>query len=236
DITLSEEALTVAADAESAEFTVDSNVDYTVHTDAEWIVDYDKTKTESGNVTIIFEANTESAARTAVFTVTSIDKTISKTFTLTQSAAGAVQHTVTYTVASTSSVTTSGTAPDGSSVSFINTYNTKEQITSNQSQTYTISGFKGKTIKKVVLSMHSNASKGAGKFSLTAGETTLASIETATTFNKWYDNTSYGTTYRDVTVKLKNDSYVIGTDENVVLVITGTTNSIYCQSVTITYE
>ncbi len=237
-ITLSANALTVAADAETAEFTVDANVDYTIHTDAEWILDYDKTKPKDGNVVILFEANTESTARTAVFAVTSTDNTISKTFTLTQSAAGVVkeQHTVIYTVASVSSVTTSGTAPDGSSVSFKNTYGTKDQITSDKSQTYTMSGFEGKTIKKVVLSMHSNGSKGAGKFSLVAGDTTLASIEAATTFNNWYDNTSYGTTYRDVTVKLKNDSYVIGTDENVVLVITGTTNSIYCQSVTITYE
>ena len=230
--------MTVAADAETAEFTVDANVDYTIHTDAEWILDYDKTKPKDGNVVILFEANTESTARTAVFAVTSTDNTISKTFTLTQSAAGVVkeQHTVIYTVASVSSVTTSGTAPDGSSVSFKNTYGTKDQITSDKSQSYTMSGFEGKTIKKVVLSMHSNGSKGAGKFSLVAGDTTLASIEAATTFNNWYDNTSYGTTYRDVTVKLKNDSYVIGTDENVVLVITGTTNSIYCQSVTITYE
>lgn len=89
-INLSSEAVTVAADATSASFTVESNVEYTVHTDAAWIGLYDETKTSNGEVTILFEANTESTERTALFTVSSTDNTISKTFTLTQSAAGAV--------------------------------------------------------------------------------------------------------------------------------------------------
>lgn len=89
-INLSSDAVTVAADATSASFTVESNVEYTVHTDAAWIGLYDETKTSNGEVTILFEANTESTERTAVFTVSSTDNTISKTFTLTQSAAGAV--------------------------------------------------------------------------------------------------------------------------------------------------
>lgn len=89
-INLSSEAVKVAADATSASFTVESNVEYKVHTDAAWIGLYDETKTPNGTVTILFEANTESTERTAVFTVSSIDNTISKTFTLTQSATGAV--------------------------------------------------------------------------------------------------------------------------------------------------
>lgn len=90
-INLSSEAVKVAADATSASFTVESNVEYTVHTDATWIGLYDETKTSNGTVTILFEANTESKERTAVFTVSSTDNTISKTFTLTQSGAGTVE-------------------------------------------------------------------------------------------------------------------------------------------------
>lgn len=90
-INLSSEAVTVAADATSASFTVESNVEYTVYTDAAWIGLYDETKTSNGTVTILFEANTASTERTAVFTVSSTDNTISKTFTLTQSAAGTVE-------------------------------------------------------------------------------------------------------------------------------------------------
>lgn len=90
-INLSSEAVKVAADATSASFTVESNVEYKVHTDAAWIGLYDETKTSNGTVTILFEANTKSTERTAVFTVSSTDNTISKTFTLTQSGAGTVE-------------------------------------------------------------------------------------------------------------------------------------------------
>lgn len=84
--------------------------------------------------------------------------------------------------------------------------------------------------------MHSNKSRGAGTFSLTAGSNTLASISSATNFNKWYDNTSYSQDYKDVNVTMTNDSYVVGANESVVLTITATTSSLYCRSVTIFYE
>lgn len=143
---------------------------------------------------------------------------------------------VKYTVNTASSVNTSGVAPSGSSVTFKNTYSTKDQMTQNNSQTYTLKGYDGKVIKKVVLSMHSNKSRGAGTFSLTAGSNTLASISSATNFNKWYDNTSYSQDYKDVNVTMTNDSYVVGANESVVLTITATTSSLYCRSVTIFYE
>lgn len=148
-----------------------------------------------------------------------------------------VEYTVKYTVSSTTEVTASGVAPNGSTATFKNTYtNNKEQMTKGNSQTYTLSGFNGCVIKSVTLTMKSNSSAGAGTFSLKAGTTTLASISSATTFNKWYDNTSYGSSYRPVHVTLTNDSYEIGANENVVIVLTGTTNSIYCQAVEITYQ
>ena len=104
------------------------------------------------------------------------------------------------------------------------------------SQTYTIKGFEGCTIKKVVLSMHSNSKQGAGTFSLKVGTTELAAIKTAKNFNEWYDNTAFTTLYKDVTVSLTNDSYTIKTNEDVVIVIKASVNSLYCQSVTIEYE
>ena len=84
--------------------------------------------------------------------------------------------------------------------------------------------------------MHSNTSAGKGTFSLVAGETILAEIKTATTFNKWYDSNGYSKSYKDVNVTMTNDSYTIGNGEKVVLIIAATTNSLYCQSVTIVYE
>lgn len=193
-----------------------------------------------GKVTVSFAANEESAEKTATI-VLSYEGAEPVSVILTQAGKTEenvpVEYTVKYTVSSTTAVTASGVAPNGSTATFKNTYtNNKEQMTKGNSQTYTLSGFNGCVIKSVTLTMKSNSSAGAGTFSLKAGTTTLASISSATTFNKWYDNTSYGSSYRPVHVTLTNDSYEIGANENVVIVLTGTTNSIYCQAVEITYQ
>lgn len=143
--------------------------------------------------------------------------------------------TVTYTVSQKDAVTITGTAPTGSSVTYLQTFDTPTQITKGNSATLTLSGFEGEKITGIVLNMKSNASKGAGKFSAIAGTTTIASIASATTFDKWYDNTSYGSSYRNVTVKLTNSDYAIKTGEKVVITIAATVNSLYIQSYTITY-
>lgn len=143
--------------------------------------------------------------------------------------------TVTYTVSKKDAVTITGTAPTGSSVTYLQTFDTPKQITKGNSATLTLSGFEGKKITGIVLNMQSNKSQGAGKFSAVAGTTTIASIASATTFNKWYDNTSYGSPYRNVTVKLTNSDYAIKTGEKVVITIAATVNSLYIQSYTITY-
>ena len=139
----------------------------------------------------------------------------------------------TYTVASTSSVTPTGTVPSGSSATYSQTYNTKGQITGGKNAVLTLSGYAGKVITGITLNMKSNGSSGAGSFNAVAGSTTLAS--TSGNFNTWYDNESYGTSYRDVHVSLTNDTHIIGTGENVTLTITGSTNSLYISSYKITY-
>lgn len=211
---------------------------FTVMTNqAEWTVTSDNanfavTKT-ADNFTVTVSKNADAAFRTATITVTAGE--IMKEITLTQSGVVSV-NSVTYKTTSTTAVATTGTAPKGSNATFKNTYNNKDQITKNNSQTYTIKGFEGCTIKKVVLSMKSNSKTGAGTFSLKAGTTELAAIKTAKDFNQWYDNTAFSTSYKDVTVSLTNDIYTIKANEDVVIVIKASENSLYCQSVTIEYE
>lgn len=214
---------------------------FTVKTNqAEWAVtssddaNFAVTKA-ADSFTVTVSENTDAAIRTATITVTAGE--ITKEIALTQSGVVSV-NSVTYTVKSKTSVSTTGTALVGSSVTFESTTSTNDnaQMTSGKSQTYTIKGFEGCTIKKVVLSMHSNSKKGAGTFSLKAGTTELAAIKTAKNFNEWYDNTAFETSYKDVTVSLTNDTYTIKANEDVVIVIKASTNSLYCQSVTIEYE
>ena len=192
----------------------------------------------SGKLAFVVDAN-EGASRTATLTL-SYPGAEDVAVTVQQREKGAIvaSKTVTYTVTSKTEVSTSGNAPNGSSVTFNSTTSTniEEQMTSGKSQTYTLTGYDGMTIKKVILSMKSNKKDGAGKFSLIAGTTSLASISEGTTFNKWYDNTSYSSEYKDINVAMTNTNYVIGKDEKVVLKIEATKNSLYCQSIKIVYE
>ncbi|MBR4583239.1 MAG: T9SS type A sorting domain-containing protein [Bacteroidales bacterium] len=141
--------------------------------------------------------------------------------------------TVTYTIATTSTVSTSGTAPVGSSATYSQTYNTAGQMTGGNSTTLTLSGYEGITITGITLSMRSNSSAGAGNFSMEAGSTTLSSISTAK-FNtsSWYG--SWSTSYVNIYPTIST-SYEIQSNEDVVITINATANSLYIASYTITY-
>ena len=134
-------------------------------------------------------------------------------------------------------VTTSGTAPTGSSAKYSQTYNNGiGQMTKDNSTTLTLSGYSGYKITGLVLSMKSNNKAGAGTFSLKAGSTTLAEISSGTDFNSWYDNTSFTASYKNINVTLKNSDYSIASGESVVVYMEGTTNSIFVESYKFTYE
>lgn len=145
-------------------------------------------------------------------------------------------NTAVYTVASTTSVNASGITPTGSSATFKNTYTSnKEQITDGKSQTLTLKGYQGKIVKSITLTMHSNGGAGAGTLSVKAGTTTLASIASATSFNNSAWNGAYTTEYTDVTPAMTNTSYSIKKGEDIVIVIAGTTNSLFCQKFAVEY-
>lgn len=150
--------------------------------------------------------------------------------------ANAAGSTVTYTIASATSVTTSGTAPSGSSADFKNTYtNNKQQLTKNNSMTLTLSGYQGYKVTGITLRMRSNKSAGTGSFEAKAGSTVISSISTAAFNNsKW--NGSYSDSFVDVKPTISNPNYVIGSGENLTLKIAATANSLYCEKFTINYE
>lgn len=148
--------------------------------------------------------------------------------------------TVTYTVASKTSVTITGDAPVGSSATFKNTgTNNNDQLTGGNTMTLTLSGFEGLTIKGLTLSMKSNSKSGAGYLDVKAGTTSLATIGSPSSgiaFNNSQWNGKWSTSYVNKEVNLSNYSYVIQSDEKVVVIIGATANSLYCKSFTFTYE
>jgi hypothetical protein len=141
------------------------------------------------------------------------------------------ERTATYTVASKTEVTESGDVPEGSSATYAQTANNVGQITSNNTFKLTLQGYDGATITGLVLSMHSNGNKGAGSLSVTCGDAIIAAIDDAK-FSSSTWNGAFTTSYVDITPAV-TPTLVNG---DVVLVITGSENSLYCQSVAVTYE
>ncbi len=139
--------------------------------------------------------------------------------------------TVKYTITSTKAVSTSGTAPSGSSATFSNTYTSnKQQIIKGKTQTLTLSGYDGKKITGITLSIHSNGSSGAGTITFKVGSGSAETLASGN-FNTWAS--SYSTLFKDVV--FAPAEVTIGADDNVVIKIAATTNSLYNQSFEITY-
>ena len=108
-----------------------------------------------------------------------------------------------------------------------------------KTMTLTLSGYAGKSISGITLSMKSNKTAGSGYLSVTAGETPLATIGSSSNGIAFEDglwNGKYTNTYTDVKPSMSNSSYIIQNGENVVIVIGATINSLYCESFTLTYE
>ena len=141
--------------------------------------------------------------------------------------------TAIYTIASKTTVTTTGTAPSGSSATYSQTYSTVEQMTNGNSTTLTLTGYAGYKITSIVLNMHSNSSSGSGSLSVVAGSTTISSVATAA-FNDPNWNGSYTTSFTNITKT--PSAYTIGTGENIVITIAATSNSLFIHSYSVTYD
>lgn len=139
-------------------------------------------------------------------------------------------NTVTYTPDSKTSVTVSGTAPEGSSAAYAQSYNTVGQATSNNYLRLTLSGYAGKTITGLTLSMKSNAKTGRGSLDVTCGGATIAAIANSTFSNGWY--ATYSSSYVDIKPTV---TPTVIDNNDVVIEINCTWNSLYCQSYAVTY-
>ena len=143
---------------------------------------------------------------------------------------------VTYTISSKNTLTTTGTAPAGSSATIVETYNTSQQMTNGNSQTLTLKGYNGATISQLVLSMHSNKSSGSGRlsYSVDGGANFTYLVGTSNSgvqFNnaKWYG--AWTQSFVDIT---KDVNIQCGTSD-VIIKIEATANSLFCESYTLTY-
>lgn len=166
------------------------------------------------------------------YTVGGVDKDPGDTFTLSGTTTVTVNFEVqpneaTYEPTSVSAASQSGIYPTGATVTFANTYKSnKEQITGGNSQTWTISGYAGKLIKKITFSLRNNSKSGAGTINVTVGSTNIVTD---------YSVTGLGDSYvtRDVYTAGTAD---VKTNEDITIVIAASTNSVFCNSIVIEWD
>lgn len=175
------------------------------------------------------------------FTMPDYDVTIKAAFEA-GSPGFTTKKTVTYTGAAKQSnkwqVNTTGSAPTGSSATYDQSYGTLGQMTSGNWVKYTITGFTGKKITKISLSMKSNTKGGAGWYYFKSGTNTLSSIGSdgsGVAFNQSEWNNAWSTSYVTVIPTMSDATHVVAQGENLEVYIKATANSLYCQSIEIEY-
>ena len=199
-----------------------------------WTSDNEKVTVADGVVSVALDAT---VGDTATITATSaVDSNVSATCTVTIEKA---PQEVLYSVTSKTTVSASGLIPEGTTATFAQTYSTLSQATSGNSFTLTVSGFAKKTvITGITLHMHSNtgASSSYGKLYYSADEGAnaylIGSSDTGVQFNKWGNNTTLTSTYKDVII---SDNLSIVVNSSFKLVIQCTNNSLYCDGYAIRY-
>ena len=139
--------------------------------------------------------------------------------------------TATYTVVSKTEVETTGEVPEDSEATFECNGNTATQLTGGTHMTLTLKGYEGATITGLTLSMKSNARAGAGSLEAVCGDAVIAAIANSRfTEESWYGN--WSTSYVDITPAVTPTVV----DGDVVITISASANSIYCESFTVEYE
>lgn len=163
---------------------------------------------------------------------------------VTISFAEAMERSVTYNVSNTGELTVTGLEPPGSVAEFNNTYGgitgtDKNHMTSGHTATFKVKNYDGYIIKGLTMRMRSITNAGAGTFYFKIGNSILAEISPAKTFDKWYNNNNYTIEQTDINVTLKNeyvDGYKVGENEELEIKISATVNSLYIYGYTIIYE
>ena len=147
--------------------------------------------------------------------------------------------TVTYTITSKNTLSTTGTAPAGSSATLYETSSTSKQMISTTSQTLELTGYGDAVITNITLSMHSNTKSGAGSLSYSTNSGVagsfvfiVGSASTGETFSNSSWNGGWSTSYVPIS---KNVNIQCVSEKKVVIYILATANSLYCESYTITY-
>ncbi len=164
---------------------------------------------------------------TVSYTYEGTTKTTSYQLTVTSGSTPSESGTVTYTVTGKSSASTSGTAPTGSTVSFNNNgSNNNDQMTNGKKETWTLTGYSGYSITSLKARLHKNSSSGSGTVSLTNDGDSVTLPKTT------YSSSDLTASYKEY--ELLSDAFEC--EGTIVLTLTSTANSFWCDGIIVSYE
>lgn len=149
-------------------------------------------------------------------------------YTLTVTSPSVITGSVSYTVSTKNSASvSSGSAPSGTSVGFNNNgSNNADQMVNGKKETWTLNGYKDYVLTSLSARLHKNSSSGSGTVSLTNNSVSVSVVKSA------YSSSDLTSSYKSYEI-LPDNLTVNGT---VVLTLTSTANSFWCDGITITYE
>ena len=138
---------------------------------------------------------------------------------------GSTDGTATYTVSSKTAATTTGTTPQGSSITYSNNgTNGNDQMISGKKEVWTIKGYTGKKITSFKADLRNNQSSGSGTAALTNNSSSVTLARSSFS--------GLGSTYAEY--ELLSSSITVAGD--LVLTLTGTANSFFCDYLKIAWE
>lgn len=144
---------------------------------------------------------------------------------------------VTYTITDANSVNiTAGQAPLHSQASYSQTGITVGKMAAGEQTYLVLNGYEGYTIKKVVLSMRSNASAGAGSLDVRVADRRICQIRTGTAFRYWWKDGFYSTTFLNVTPTMRDTLFEVKEGQNVTILMQASKNNLFIASYTLYYE
>lgn len=133
------------------------------------------------------------------------------------------------------SVTATGDLPAAVTFAYEQSGTRSGQLTEGNTASLVLGGYDGVTIEKIVLTMHSNTSKGAGSATVTIGGEVLAAIaDSPFSDNRWAGG--FSTDWVEVVLFNAVTGLVMPEGEEITITITSSQNSLYIQSFAVYYS
>lgn len=153
-------------------------------------------------------------------------------------AAQAQLQSVTYTITDVNAVDiTAGQAPLYSEAVYSQSGSSVGKMAANEETCIVLDGYEGYAIRKIVLSMHSDKTQGAGGMDVKVDDRRICQIPWGSRFSSsWWLGVFYNADFVNVTPAMCDTLYEVKEGQNISILIKASQNNLYVESYTLYYE